>query len=175
MKTLFRATADFMRRVRDDLSRPHAFADERVGFIAVRVTAGAGHLVLLAENYYPVADHEYVPDASVGALIGQEALRKALEIALLQPVGIFHVHQHLFPGRLWFSPIDLREQLRFVPDFFKVRSNMPHGALVLSNTAAAGRLWLTPTEIHVINEFDTIGMRIDVQTTSDDGSVDFYA
>ena len=175
MKILFRATFDFMRRVRADLSRPHPFADERVGFIAVRATAGAGHLVLLAENYYPIADHEYIRDPSVGALIGQEALRKALETALLQPVGMFHVHQHLFPGSLWFSHTDLREQQRFVPDFFKVRDAMPHGALVLSHTAAAGRVWLSPTDIHVINEFDTIGATMEIQPTVSDGSVDFYA
>lgn len=175
MKFLFRATTDFMRMVRNDLSRTHAFADERVGFIAVRATVGADHLVLLADSYYPVADHEYLRDPTVGALINQEALRKALEIALLQPVGMFHVHQHLFPGRLWFSPLDLREQLRFVPDFFKVRNNMPHGALVLSDATAAGRIWVSPTEIHVINEFDTVGTRMDVQSTGEDGSVDFYA
>jgi len=66
-----------------------------------------------------VADADYVKDESVGAKIGQEALRKALETALLNPVGLLHVHMHDFPGPLWFSRIDLREQLNFVPDFSK--------------------------------------------------------
>lgn len=175
MKILFRATVDFRRRVRSDLARPHHFAHERVGFIATRATAGADYLVLLAESYHPVADDDYIRDSSVGALIGQEALRKALEIALLQRVGMFHVHQHFFPGRLWFSQIDLREQTRFVPDFFKVQDSMPHGALVLSDVAAAGRVWLSPSTVRVINEFDVVGSRVSVQRTAQDGSVDFFA
>jgi hypothetical protein len=175
MKTLFRATADFIAQVRRDLERPHAFAHERVGFIAVRATAGHEHLVLLAERYYPVEDQDYVLDPTVGALIGQEALRKALEIALLQSVGMFHVHAHFFPGRLWFSPTDLREQLRFVPDFFSARENMPHGALVLNHTDAAGRVWLSRTKIETIDEFDTVGARVVVERGPGSGSVDFYA
>ncbi len=107
--------------------------------------------------------------------MGQEALRKALEIALLNPVGMFHVHMHLFPGRLWFSRIDLREQLQFVPDFFKVRPNMPHGALVLSPQTAAGRAWLAVSRIERIAEFNTMGSRVQVSRSADDGSVDFYA
>jgi len=171
MKTLFRATADFLANVRRDLARPHAFAHERVGFISVKATAAHSHLVLLAERYYPVADQDYLPSRTVGALIGPEALRKALEIALLQPVGIFHVHAHFFPGRLWFSMTDLSEQVRFVPDFFKIRDSMPHGALVLNDTEAAGRVWLSPTTIQPIDEFDTVGTTINVAR----GNVDFYA
>jgi hypothetical protein len=176
MKTLFRATADFMANVRRDLARPHEFAHERVGFIAVRATAGHEHLVLLAERYYPVADQDYVRDSSVGARIGQEALRKALEIALLQSVGMFHVHAHFFPGRLWFSGIDLREQTRFVPDFFNVCDKMPHGALVLSRTEATGRVWRSKKSIRTIDEFDTVGAQVEVASSpASGGGVDFYA
>jgi hypothetical protein len=172
MKTLFRATADFMAYVRRDLGRPHAFAHERVGFIAVRASAGYEHLVLLAERYYPVDDQDYVPDSTVGALIGQEALRKALEIALLQSVGMFHIHAHFFPGRLWFSRTDLREQIRFVPDFFSVCENMPHGALVLNHTDAAGRVWLSRMRIETIDEFDTVGAKVLVKPAPRSGGVD---
>lgn len=161
MKTLFRATTDFTTAVRQDLSRPHHFADERVGFIAVRATAGHEHLVLLADQYDPVADQDYVRDPTVGACIGQEALRKALEIALLQPVGMFHVHAHFFlPGRLWFSRIDLREQLKFVPDFFQARDTVPHGAIVVNEAGAAGRLWLSPTVTKKIDEFNSMGTTV---------------
>jgi len=40
--------------------------------------------------------------APVGAMISQEAIRKALETALVRGAGVFHVHMHLFPQRLWF-------------------------------------------------------------------------
>src|SRR5450759_2444986 len=108
MSVLFRSTEGFMARMRSDLMRPHPFAYERVGFITTRAARGLDHLVVLAEHYYPVADEDYLPDETVGAMMGPEALRKALELALLNPVGIFHVHMHLMGRRLWFSGIDLR-------------------------------------------------------------------
>lgn len=167
-----------MAHVRADLVRKHPFALERVGFVTVRAAQGHEHTVLLAQDYHPVADEDYLPDRSVGAMIGQEALRKALEIALLNPVGVFHIHMHELPGltgRLWFSGTDLREQLRFVPDFFKVRAGMPHGAIVLSPYSAAGRAWLAPNKIAPIAEFNVMDSQIKVTHSSDDGSVDYYA
>lgn len=177
MTVLFRTTADFMVRVRSDLLRRHPFAHERVGFITVRAAQGRERLVLLANEYYPVADEDYLRDPSVGAMIGQEALRKALEIALLNPVGVFHVHMHDLPSRrrLWFSPVDLREQAKFVPDFFKVRRDMPHGAVVLSPHSAAGRAWIAPSEVVNIAEFNETGERLRIKRSSKDGSTDFYA
>src|SRR5262249_6141242 len=114
------------------------------------------------------------PDETVGAMMGAEALRKALEIALLNPVGMFHVHMHMLGSRLWFSPIDLREQLRYVPDFFKVRRGMPHGAIVLSPHSAAGRAWLSADEIVRIDEFNVVGSQMKTTRSSRDGSTDFY-
>lgn len=174
MSALFRATESFIADVRQDLMRPHPFAHERIGFIAVRAAQGHNHLVLIAEDYYPVADNEYVQDRLVGARIGQEALRKALNVALLNPVGMFHVHMHLFPERLWFSRVDLSEQFNFVPDFFKVRPTMPHGALVLSPHSFAGRAWVNSRDIQRIDEFNTVGARVRVTKAARDGSTDFY-
>jgi hypothetical protein len=174
MNILFRATEPFMTRVRRDLIRPHRFAHERVGFITARAAAGRDHLVLIAEGYHPVADEEYVRDPMVGARIGQEALRKALNLALLNPVSVFHIHMHLLPERLlWFSRIDLSEQLNFVPDFFKVRPNMPHGALVLSPNSEAGRVWINARDILPIAEFNTVGSRLKVTRAARDGSTDY--
>ena len=170
----FRATRAFMAEVRDDLMRPHAFAHERVGFIAVRAAQGAEGLILLADNYHAVADDEYLRDPSVGAMIGQEALRKALELALLKRVGVFHVHMHALSHRLWFSGTDLREQAKFVPDFFSVCPQMPHGAIVLNAKAAAGRVWLAPNQIHNIDAFDEVGARTILTRAAADGSTDFY-
>jgi len=80
------------------------------------------------------------------------------------------VHQHLFPGRVWFSRTDLREQHRFVPDFFKVRPNMPHGAVVLGPQQAAGRVWLAPATIKSITEFNEVGTRLTFWRAAADGS-----
>jgi hypothetical protein len=160
MKTIFRTTDRFLADVRRDLARPHRFAAERVGFISIRAASTAASLVLLGESYHPVADDDYIDDTSVGAMMGQEAIRKALNIALLQPVGMIHVHMHEHKGRPGFSPTDRREQLKFVPDFFKVRRQMPHGAIVLSHDQAIGRVWLDPETVVGISEFNTIGSHV---------------
>ncbi|QXF11104.1 hypothetical protein [Sphingopyxis terrae] len=174
MSTIFRATADFVDAVRTDLIRPHAFAHERIGFITVRAAAGSKQVVLLAEEYYPVADEDYIDDRRVGARIGQEALRKALNLALLNPVGVFHVHMHLLPSyRHWFSRIDLSEQLNFVPDFFKVRADMPHGALVLSPRSAAGIVWTAPDAAQPIGEFNFVGAQLQIVRAAPDGSTGY--
>lgn len=173
-RVTFRATQAFLSEMRRDLMRPHTFAHERVGFITARAAQGAEGLVLLAEDYHPVADEDYLRDPSVGAMIGQEALRKALELALLKGVGVFHVHMHGLSQRLWFSHTDLREQVKFVPDFFTVCPQMPHGAIVLNEKAAAGRVWLGPNRVKNINEFDEIGSRTVLTRAADDGSMDFY-
>jgi hypothetical protein len=165
MRMTFRATDRFMQDVRRDLARPHRFAAERVGFISIRAAKAANVVILLAEDYHPLDDDDYVDDSTVGAMMGQEAIRKALNVALLQAAGMFHVHMHGHTGRPGFSRIDLREQLKFVPDFFKVRRQMPHGAVVLSRDRATGRAWLCAGTIVNISEFNTVGprTRIDIE------------
>ncbi|HEX7965322.1 MAG TPA: hypothetical protein VF651_06355 [Gammaproteobacteria bacterium] len=158
MRTIFRITDQMIGEIRRDLQRPHDFAAERVGFISVRADQTASNLLLIGEGYHPVADEEYVDDASVGAMMGQEAIRKALDIALLKPVGMFHVHLHSHRGRPRFSPTDVREQRKFVPDFFKVRPH-PHGAIVLSFNQQYGTVWMGPTRTTPISEFNIIGPR----------------
>ena len=41
-----------------------------------------------------------------------------------------------------FSSIDMRENARFVPNFVSVAPHAVHGAIVLSDTAAFGQVWL---------------------------------
>ena len=173
VSVLFRAAEAFMADVRRDLMRPHEFAHERIGFITTRAAAGRDHLVVLAEAYHPVADEDYVHDPRVGARIGQEALRKALNLALLNPVGVLHVHMHMEGTRLWFSHIDLTEQLKYVPDFFKVRRTMPHGALVLSPRSVAGRIWFDGRRISPISEFNISGPQLQIICAARDGSTGF--
>lgn len=174
MKIIFRITEDLLKVIRRDLARPHAFAEERVGFVSTKAAEASGSLIIFAQQYHPISDQDYLRDDSVGAMIGQEGIRKALEIALLSNVGIFHIHQHDFPGRTWFSKTDLREQQKFVPDFFKVRQNLPHGAVVLGLKDAAGRVWLSSKRIELISEFNIVGNHLDVNQGGS-GRVDFYA
>jgi hypothetical protein len=41
-----------------------------------------------------------------------------------------------------FSCVDIRENKKFVPDFFKVAPQNAHGALVLSDVSGRGQIWL---------------------------------
>lgn len=175
MKTIFRMTGQFLKEMKRDLARQHRFAAERVGFISIRATGASNNLVLLAEDYHPVADNDYVDNPTVGAMMSQEAIRKALNIALLQSVGMFHVHMHEHTGRPKFSRIDLREQMKFVPDFFKVCRRLPHGAIVLSHDLVAGRVWIDSTTVVDISEFNTFDSRTKIDIVDSNGSVDIFA
>ena len=158
MRAVFKATSGLMNGIRADLRRPHSFAAERVGFIACRFGELRHGLVILAHEYHPVADGDYLDEPGFGALIGSAAIRKALGHAYRNPVGMFHVHLHDHRGIPVFSPIDDRETRKFVPDFFNARSTVPHGALVLSADAACGSVWHPVSRRPVaITEFSVVG------------------
>ena len=143
MKTALRCARPFLDRVHSDLDRRHAFAAERVGFIACKTARIDGGLLLLGHEYMPVADEDYEDDSdpAVGAMMGAAAIRKALQHAYFNDVAMLHVHRHEHTGVPRFSPVDLRESAKFVPDFWKVRRGVPHGTLVLSRDALFGLCW----------------------------------
>jgi hypothetical protein len=146
MKITFRITERLLTSIRMDLARPHPFAYERVGFIGCRAAEAAdGHLLILAGEYEPIPDEEYINDDSVGAMMGPMAIRRGLQLALnggQENISVFHVHCHPGRGEPYFSKLDLKENAKFVPDFFHTAPKMPHGAIVISLDGAAGRVWL---------------------------------
>jgi len=158
MRVAFKITRRLVAGVQADLRRPHAFAAERVGWLRCRVTdSPAGSLLVLAHDYFPVEDSDYVEDWSVGARMGSAAIRKALQLAYDTKTALFHVHLHDHRGRTWLSPVDSREAAKFVPDFWHVRPEMPHGTLVLSRDSAAGRCWLPGGQVVEIGEIIIVG------------------
>lgn len=159
MRAVFKITRAGLEAIRLDLRRPHDFAFERVGFIACRFgQLGADGLAILAAEYLSVADEDYVNAPGYGALIGAEAFRKALQYVHQNEVGLFHLHEHPGRGRPQFSRTDEREMPKFVPDFFHVRDDVAHGALVLSANSMFGYYWLTEHGAHsVIDEFRVVG------------------
>jgi hypothetical protein len=142
MKVSFRITRDLLAQIHTDLSRPHPFAAERVAFLSCGAAAlPGGGLTVLAEEIHSVADDHYLDYPRAGATIGSAAFRTVLELAYNRPVSMFHIHRHDHHGIPRFSPLDLRESARFVPDFAKVRPGRPHGVLVLSYDALTGLCW----------------------------------
>lgn len=145
MTILFRARKTLLDDVRPDLERRHPFAGERVGFFTCHpARLENGGLLIVVADYEPVADNDYVNDRSAAAVMGPRAIRKAMQRALNGGTGdasLFHVHMHNHRGVPGFSGVDLRENSKFVPDFFNVAPSVPHGAIVLSRNKAAGLCW----------------------------------
>ena len=159
MKVLFKITTDLLTTIRSDLKRPHPFACERVGFISAGLSATGDDVLALAREYRSLNDDEYLPDPSVGAMMGPEAIRRAMQWVMQDGVALFHVHTHGGSGIPSFSGIDLRENAKFVPDFFKVAPQCAHGAIVLSGSAAHGHIWFDRSQPHqFITSFVEVGV-----------------
>lgn len=159
MKVRFKITTTLLTSIRNDLQRRHPFAHERVGFISAGLSACGSDLLVLARGYRPVRDDEYLRDPSVGAMMGADAIRRAMQWAMQDGVALFHVHTHGGRGVPGFSPIDLRENAKFVPDLFKVAPQCAHGAIVLSDTAANGLVWYDRSQPHhFIASFIEVGV-----------------
>lgn len=158
MNLHIKINAALLATVRIDLYRPHPFAHERVGFISAGMSAMGPDVLILARGYRPVADEDYLPDPCVGAKMGPEAIRKALQWAMQDGHALFHVHTHGGRGVPGFSGTDVRENAKFVPDFCKVAPQSIHGAIVLSDNAARGQVWLSRNRPHTfIAQFTEVG------------------
>lgn len=161
MNITLKILAKQLDNIRTDLVRPHRFAGERVGFISCRFGSKLDGIVAIAHEYHPVEDANYIEDDSCGAVIGSRAISNALHTAYIREVGMFHVHLHQHFGSPRFSQLDRTENSRFVPDFFNVRPDLLHGAIVLSYDSAFGICWLSAdTGPIYINEFVSVGFPI---------------
>jgi len=160
MKILFKITSRLLGEVKAKLERAHPFAAERVGFLVCRpgMLAQEG-LVVLSSRLHDVAEEDYVDDPSVGAMMGPDGIRKALQVAYNEQASMFHVHLHGHKGRPRFSRVDEKESAKFVPDFWNVQPDLPHGAIVLSDDSAYGKCWIpgqrSPVEV---SEFAFVGV-----------------
>jgi hypothetical protein len=161
VKARFKITHALLDAIRADLRHPHAFAHERVGFIAAGLTAAHDELLILAREYRPVRDEEYLPDPRVGAMMSADAIRRARQWAMDDRAAIFHVHSHGGRGIPNFSGIDASENAKFVPNFVSVAPHLVHGAIVLSDTAGFGRIWqVGASHTSPIATFSVVGMPI---------------
>lgn len=158
MNVHFKITASLIEAIQRDLHRPHPFAYERVGFVVSGLSAASDDILVLAQDYRPVADDDYLRDPSVGAMMGPVAIRKALQWALQSGAALFHVHAHEGRGVPRFSGVDLRENAKFVPDFFKVAPQSAHGAIVLSSDTACGQIWVDRDRSYAVTEFSQVGV-----------------
>jgi hypothetical protein len=137
----FRMMRTLREAILRNLLRPHEHAAERVGFVSCRFGTSDSGLLILAHSFHPVQDEFYEEDPSVGARMNSAAIRSALQVALSQEVGMFHIHLHDHRGLPGPSSIDWSEWKKFVPNFWHIRPNLPHGALILSRDRLSGWCW----------------------------------
>lgn len=147
MNIYFKITDDLLNEIKRDLARPHDFAYERVGFISCRVgKVNSSDWIILASTYIPVEDGHYIEGHSAGATIGSDAIRKMLQTAYDNPVSIVHIHEHPHYGKPCLSGIDQREMNKLIPNFWHVRPDLPHAAIVISKDSICGFAWEPTTK-----------------------------
>jgi hypothetical protein len=144
MNLTIRIPKSILSLAKQDLARPHSFAYERVGFLRCRPT-GRSDLIVVT-GYDAVPDNQYIDNPEVGACIGGEAIRLAMQRILTDNVGIIHIHQHEHAGVPSPSPIDLKSQPRLVDSCRRLNPQLPHGFMILSNTHAWGAFSLPSRE-----------------------------
>lgn len=117
----------------EDLRRPHPYAAERVGFLYTRSQKLKANVVLvIATEYSPVRDLDYIKDPSVGAKIGSTAIRGAMQQMLERQEGCFHVHLHGHRGRPSPSPTDQQSLPGVADSLANVSAEQVTGFLILS-------------------------------------------
>lgn len=142
MNVHVRMQRSFFEMVIHDLSRPHAFAAERVGFVfAEHAAAGSGHCLLFPVNYHCVKDDAYIPDEDVGVLFGTTAIRDALQESRTTGTSCLQVHLHDHRGHAHFSTVDVTTIDQLAVSFAAVAPNGFHGGLVLSRNSVTARIW----------------------------------
>jgi hypothetical protein len=147
MNVRIRLTRRLHEGVRADLSRPHPFAAERVGFLFGRLgNVGTDAPLVLLTGYSPLADDRYIDDPPSGARIDSQAIRGAMQQVLDRREGVFHVHMHGLAGRPRFSRMDRAELPRLIPGFRAVGPGLAHGLFLLSEDECAAEVWLPGNE-----------------------------
>lgn len=151
--------------VRADLNRPHSFAYERVGFIFARKgAADSNTILLLATDYNPVPDAQYINDPKVGAKINSTAIRNVMERAYSSKESILHVHQHEGYGSPRFSKVDRIAYSKMIPSFHNIGGGAIHGALIFSFDNAAGLIWKSKTDSpEPVRKLTIVGYPIETQ------------
>lgn len=130
----FRIPKAIYQAMLDDLKRSHDFAYERVGFLSTKsLLLYDNNYLIIATDYTPVDDEDYIDDPNVGAKINSTAIRKAMQSVLDNEGGCFHVHLHEHNGKPLPSFTDKNSLPKVVESFSNISSKQANGFLILSN------------------------------------------
>lgn len=142
---MLRIPKQLVTEIRADLHRRHEFAFERVGYVLARAE---GELIIALE-YLPLLDSEYLPTESVGAEFSDAAITRVLRKAAKGKYCVLHTHEHGHHGRPWFGAVDRASLRELTPAFFGM-SPGPHGGLLLSHDDASALVWAAPGATPVV-------------------------
>ena len=165
MKVYLRIPRQICELMRIDLARPHAFADERIGFARAMTGMVAGGIVVLLNAYLPIPDDQYLEDPNVGARINGAAIRGAMQDILDHGVthGMFHVHMHFRRGRTGMSRTDAEEIPKLVRSFGNLASQVPHGLLILTPDHAFAKVLLPGASgLHQVDKTIIVGYPMEI-------------
>lgn len=141
MKVELRIPGAIRAEAMKDLARPHPFAFERVGFLATTTTLlGPDYRIVLITGYHSVPDEHYIDDDSVGACIGSEAIRAAMQRVIDEGKGQLHVHLHDHAGPTGPSFTDREGLPPVVRSLATVGPNQASGYLIFSIDSAWAEL-----------------------------------
>lgn len=116
-----------------DLKRSHPYAAERVGFLFTKSRKYEdGTVIIIASEYRPLNDENYIRDNSVGARIDSQSIREAMQIILNTGGGCFHVHLHSHTGMPGPSSTDKKGLPGIAESFANIAPNQANGFLILS-------------------------------------------
>ncbi len=136
-KVTIRISKSLCDQIRKDLSRPHKFAFERVGFvIGYSTSISENEDLICISEYIKIDDDNYIKDNTVGARINSDAIRKGMQIAMNKKCSVFHVHVHLGKETPEFSLTDLEELPKIAEAMVNANSRNVHGVLILNSNGA---------------------------------------
>ncbi len=149
MRVEVRVRREFFEAMAADLRRAHAFAYERVGWVFAKQTLPSTEdLLLLAVDYVPVADEDYLEDSHVGARFNAATIRSAMQRSRAAGMSCLQVHLHDHQGHTSFSSVDCRTIDELATSLRVVAPTLAHGGLVLSDDSATARIWLPDADKH---------------------------
>jgi molybdopterin/thiamine biosynthesis adenylyltransferase len=138
-----------------DLSRKHSHAYERVGFVLTKTYKTNNNLIILAYDYEPVDDENYIVDEEVGAKINSKAIKNSIELAHSNNCGVFHVHKHEHSGK----PIESKSDIDGINPLIKSVSNInkeAFGYVIFSQDSALCKV-IQDNEFTEVNTYSEVG------------------
>lgn len=165
MNIQFRIAKTLHQDILNDLKRPHDYTYERVGFIYTKtVQLNNGNYIILATNYVPVNDKNYIKDDSVGAKINSTAIRLAMQGMIDTGCGCFHVHFHKHKGKPFPSITDSEDLPELVKSFNNIKTKEANGFLILSENGFYAETKIDNiSDTYKIESFSCIGYPMELQ------------